>query len=128
MNFQQNNKMFVKHKCPPQKSPNCRAFFKISHDPSRNFRAGAFVKKLYIYKKWVLMGLYCSQYGNYWQIYRHENNIKKKINKNLVEDAFNLYALPVKFRNSRFFSSPLGMGPGSCNWENCAVLVQFGKV
>ena len=44
-------------------------FFKISHDQSRNFRAGAFVKKLYIYKKWVLMGLYCSQYGNYWQIY-----------------------------------------------------------
>ena len=89
-----------------KKSPNCRAFFKISHDPSRNFRAGAFVKKLYVYKKWVLMGLYCSQYGNYWQIYRHENNIKKKQNKNLVEDACNLYALPVKFRYSRVFSSP----------------------
>ena len=29
-----------------KKSPNCRAFFKISHDPSRNFRAGAFVKKI----------------------------------------------------------------------------------
>ena len=30
------------------------------------------------------MGLYCSQYGNYWQIYRHENNILKiKKNKNL---------------------------------------------
>ena len=30
------------------KSPNCRAIFKISHDPSKNFRAGAFVKKIYI--------------------------------------------------------------------------------
>ena len=93
--------------CPPQKkNPNFRAFFKISHDPSRNFRAGAFVKKLYIYKKWVLMGLYCSQYGNYWQIYRHENNILKILKKNWVEDACNLYALPVKFRHSRVFSAP----------------------
>ena len=73
-------------------SPNYRAIFKISHDPGQNFRAGTFVKK-YIYKKWVLMGLYyinCSQYGNYRQIYWHENSIKKK--KNLLEDACKLYA------------------------------------
>ena len=29
------------------KSPNCRAFFKISHDPSQNFRATCFCEKLY---------------------------------------------------------------------------------
>ena len=60
-------------------SPNYRTIFKISHDPGQYFRAGAFVKK-YIYKKWVLMGLYyinCLQYGNYRQIYWHENSILK---------------------------------------------------
>ena len=37
------------------------------------------------------MGLYyinCSQYGNYRQIYWHKNSIKK----NLLEDAYKLYA------------------------------------
>ena len=29
-------------------SPNYRAIFKISNDPGQNFRAGAFVKKIYI--------------------------------------------------------------------------------
>ena len=45
MNFQQNIKMFVKHKCPcpPQKKSKLPGFFQ-----NQSFRAGAFVRLGYV--------------------------------------------------------------------------------
>ena len=78
--------MFVKHKCLcPHKVQITGLFSKSVTIQAKTLGlTSAFVEKkyIYIYKKWVLMGLYyiyCSQYGNYRQIYWHENSIKKKL-------------------------------------------------
>ena len=78
--------MFVKHKCPcPHKVQITGLFSKSVTIVIQAKTLGlVLLWKKNIYKKWVLMGLYyinCSQYGNYSQIYWHENSIKKKKKK-----------------------------------------------